>query len=73
MCMLTYPQIETHTYTHTHTHTHTHTMSAYTQRNFYIFEALTTQSQKNTHSMYSLISGYYPKSSKYPQYNLQTV
>ena len=31
-----------------------------------------TQSQKNTHGMQSLISGYYPKSSKYPRYNSQT-
>jgi hypothetical protein len=30
------------------------------------------QSQKNTHGMYSLISGHYPKSSKYPRYNSQT-
>ena len=27
-----------------------------------------TQSQKNTHSMHSLISGYLPKSSEYPRY-----
>jgi hypothetical protein len=25
-----------------------------------------TQSQRNSHNMYSLISGYYPKSSEYP-------
>ena len=31
-----------------------------------------TQSQKNTHGMYSLISGYYPKSSEYPRFNSQT-
>jgi hypothetical protein len=30
-----------------------------------------TQSQKNTHDMYSLISGYYSRSSEYPRYNLQ--
>jgi hypothetical protein len=28
-----------------------------------------TQSQKNTHDMHSLISGYYPKSSEFPRYN----
>ena len=28
-----------------------------------------TQSQKNTHGMYSLISGYYPRSSEYPRNN----
>ena len=33
-----------------------------------------TQSQKNTHGMYSLISGYKPKrSSEYLQYNAQTI
>jgi hypothetical protein len=31
-----------------------------------------TQSQKDTHSMHSLISGYYPKNSDYPRYNSQT-
>jgi hypothetical protein len=31
-----------------------------------------TQSQKNTHSIYSLISGYQPRSSEYPSYNSQT-
>jgi hypothetical protein len=30
-----------------------------------------TQSQKNTHDMHSLRSGYYPRSSEYPRYNLQ--
>jgi hypothetical protein len=30
-----------------------------------------TQSQKNTHDMYSLISGYYPRSLEYPRFNLQ--
>jgi hypothetical protein len=30
-----------------------------------------TQSQKNTRDMHSLISGYYPRSSEYPRYNLQ--
>jgi hypothetical protein len=30
-----------------------------------------TQSQKNTHDMPSLISGYYPRSLAYPRYNLQ--
>jgi hypothetical protein len=29
------------------------------------------QSKKDTHDMQSLISGYYPRSSKYPRYNLQ--
>jgi hypothetical protein len=28
-----------------------------------------TQLQMNTHSMHSLISGYYPQSSEYPRYN----
>ena len=28
-----------------------------------------TQSQKNTHGMQSLISGYYPRSSEYPRHN----
>jgi hypothetical protein len=28
-----------------------------------------SQSQKNTHDLYSLISGYYPRSSEYPRYN----
>ena len=32
-----------------------------------------TQSQKNTHGMYSLISRYYPKSSEYTRYNSQTI
>jgi hypothetical protein len=32
-----------------------------------------TQTQKDIHGMYSLISGYYPKSSEYPQYNSQTI
>jgi hypothetical protein len=31
-----------------------------------------TQSQKNTYGMHSLISGYYPQSSKYSRYNSQT-
>jgi hypothetical protein len=31
-----------------------------------------SQSQKKTHGMHSLISGYYPKSSEYPRYNSQT-
>jgi len=31
-----------------------------------------TQSQKNTHDMHSLISGYQLKSSEYPRYSLQT-
>ena len=30
------------------------------------------QSQKDTHGMYSLISGYYPKRSEYTRYNSQT-
>ena len=31
-----------------------------------------TQSQKNTHGMHSLISGYQPRSLEYPRYNSQT-
>jgi hypothetical protein len=31
-----------------------------------------TQSPKNAHGMYSLLSGYYPKSSENPRYNSQT-
>jgi hypothetical protein len=31
-----------------------------------------TQSQKNTHDIHSLIIGYYPRSSEYPRYNLQS-
>ena len=30
-----------------------------------------THSQNNTHDMYSLISGYYPRSLEYPRFNLQ--
>jgi hypothetical protein len=30
-----------------------------------------TQSQKKTHGMHSLISGYYPRNLEYPRYNLQ--
>ena len=30
-----------------------------------------TQSQKNSHDMHSLISGYYPRNLEYPRYNLQ--
>jgi hypothetical protein len=30
-----------------------------------------TQSQKNTHDMHSLISGYLPRNLEYPRYNLQ--
>jgi hypothetical protein len=30
-----------------------------------------TQSQRNTHDMHSLISGYYPRNLEYPRYNLQ--
>jgi hypothetical protein len=30
-----------------------------------------TQSQKNTHDMHSLMSGYLPRNSEYPRYNLQ--
>jgi hypothetical protein len=30
-----------------------------------------TQSQKNTHRMHSLISGYYLRNLEYPRYNLQ--
>jgi hypothetical protein len=29
------------------------------------------QSQKNTHDMHSLASGYYPRNLEYPKYNLQ--
>jgi hypothetical protein len=32
-----------------------------------------TQSQKNSHSMYSLISGYYPRNLEYPRYKIQFV
>jgi hypothetical protein len=32
-----------------------------------------TQSQKNTHDMHSLISGYYPRNLDYPRYNLQNI
>jgi hypothetical protein len=31
-----------------------------------------TQSQKDTHDMHSVLSGYLPQSSKYPKYNSQT-
>jgi hypothetical protein len=31
-----------------------------------------TQSQKNTHGVYSLINGYQLRSSEYPRYNSQT-
>ena len=37
-----------------------------------IFLREITQSQKNTHDMHSLISGYYPRSFEYPRYNSQT-
>jgi hypothetical protein len=30
-----------------------------------------TQSQKNSHDMYSLISGYYPRNLEYPRYRIQ--
>ena len=30
-----------------------------------------TQSQKNSHDMYSLISGYYPRNLEYPGYKIQ--
>jgi hypothetical protein len=30
-----------------------------------------TQSQKNSHNMYSLISGYYPRNLEYPRYKIQ--
>ena len=30
-----------------------------------------TQSQKNSHDMYSLISGYYPRNLEYPRYKIQ--
>jgi hypothetical protein len=32
---------------------------------------LSEVSQKHTHDIHSLISGYWPRSSKYPRYNLQ--
>jgi hypothetical protein len=38
--------------------------------NIILSEAI--QSQKNTHGMHSLISGYLPKSSEYPRYISQT-
>jgi len=31
-----------------------------------------TQSQKNTHGVHSLISGYWPRDLEYPRYNSQT-
>jgi hypothetical protein len=31
-----------------------------------------TQSQKNTHDVHSLISGYHPRVSEHPRYNSQT-
>jgi hypothetical protein len=37
----------------------------------YIILSEVTQSQKNTHDMHSLISGYYPRNLEYPRYNLQ--
>jgi hypothetical protein len=30
-----------------------------------------TQSQNNSHNMYSLISGYYPRNLEYPRYKIQ--
>jgi hypothetical protein len=30
-----------------------------------------TQSQRNSHNMYSLISGYYPRNLRYPRYKIQ--
>jgi hypothetical protein len=33
----------------------------------------TTQSQKNTYGMHSLISGYQPKWSEFPRYSLQII
>jgi hypothetical protein len=32
-----------------------------------------TQTQKDIHGMYSLITVYYPKSSEYPTFNSQTI
>jgi hypothetical protein len=32
-----------------------------------------TQSQKNSHDMYSLIIGYYPRNLEYPRYKIQFV
>jgi hypothetical protein len=37
-----------------------------------IILSVVTQSQKNTHDIHSLISGYWPKSLEYPRYNSQT-
>jgi hypothetical protein len=37
----------------------------------YIILCEVTQSQKNTHDMQSLISGYQPRNLEYPRYNLQ--
>ena len=31
-----------------------------------------TQSQNNSHDMYSLISGYYPRNLEYPRYKIQS-
>jgi hypothetical protein len=31
-----------------------------------------TQSQKNSHDMHSLISGYYPRNLEHPRYNFQS-
>ena len=41
------------------------------QENIVLSEII--QSQKGTHGMHSLISGYYPQSSQYPRYNSQTI
>ena len=32
-----------------------------------------TQSQRNKHAMYTLISGYKPKCSEFPRFNSQTI
>jgi hypothetical protein len=32
-----------------------------------------TQSQKKSHDMHSLISGYYPRNLEYPRYNMQNI
>jgi hypothetical protein len=38
-----------------------------------IFLSEVTHSQKNSHDMYSLISGYYPRHLEYPRYKIQFV
>ena len=36
-----------------------------------IILSVVTQSQKNTHDMHSLISGYWPRNLEYPRYKIQ--